>query len=94
MGPGLHWPHSDGLPIPSLGLVQLPGLAVRHGGVEHVVVVAGGEGGGVAQQRRGLGEPLLVHQVEAVLHVHVGLGGRRGLGTLEPSLRLLVPRFL
>ena len=90
MRSSFHWPNLDGPPIETFRRLQLARLSVRHGGIEHQVVLAGAQLGGLAQVRGGLGESLSVHQVEAVVDIDIWLRGSNQLGTLEPGLRLLI----
>ena len=94
MGPGLRWPQFHCPPVKLLRSVVLPGLPGGHGGIEHGVVVGGAQGGGLAEDAGGLREPFEVKEIEAVMGRDTRVPRSRGLGTEEPTFRLLITRFL
>ena len=94
MGPGLHWPQFHRPPVKLFRPVVMPGLTGGHGGIKHRVVVGGVQGGGLAEDAGDLRKPLEVEEIEAVMCIDTGIPRRRGLGTEEPTFRLLITRFL
>ena len=94
MGPGLHWPQFHRPPVKLFRSVVLSGLTGGHGGIKHRVVVGGVKGGGLAEDAGGLWEPLEVKKIKAVMDIDTWIPRRRGLGTEEPTFRLLITRFL
>ena len=94
MGTCLHWPNFDGFPIELFRRVQLSGLAIGNGGIEHVIIVGGCEVGSVAKDISSLVIALLVHQIEPIVNIDIWLSRSHGLGTLEPTFCLLIAGLL
>ena len=94
MGPGLERPQLHCSPVKLFRPVVLPGLTGGHGGIKHRVVVGGVEGGGLAEDAGGLRKPLEVKKIKSVMDIDTWIPRRRGLGTEEPTFRLLITRFL